>query len=291
MIGRGRYSAERRLFEISARSAETFAVLIEAYMDESGTGSDDAVHCLAGYLVKPDQATAMSLEWQDVLDQHDLPFFHMTDCASYEVCEPYKSLGREKCIGLATNLIEIIKDYCFYGFAVCFSPKFYAVYEDPTYKTTDPYGFSVAFVNGVIQSGIEKIKYPGNVAYFFEAGHAHQRFGREVLDRLVGSNDKTNVSSYSFQKKQDAILLQAADILAWHCNTYIKRKMKGLPIRKDFQSMLQIPHDIWHLTNAYKDGVRDTRMTALVPDMQASADTPGMTRKIQGIYLLGTGVD
>ena len=45
-------SAERRFLQMVSSKGATI-VLIEVFMDESGTGDDDVAHCLAGYAIKP----------------------------------------------------------------------------------------------------------------------------------------------------------------------------------------------------------------------------------------------
>jgi hypothetical protein len=67
-------------------------MLVNAYFDESagnvashypldGTQQNLQTLAVAGYLVESEQAKRLSDEWQAVLDQYGLPYFHMVDCA------------------------------------------------------------------------------------------------------------------------------------------------------------------------------------------------------------------
>lgn len=260
--------------------------LTEVYVDESGTGDSDPAYCLAGYIVKPNLGPAMATKWQKTLDRYGIEFFHMTDCAAYQHCEPYKSLGRDKCIQLATELIKLIKKYCLYGFSICFSPRFYSVYDDKDIKTRDPYPFSVAAILSDVDQKLKNLNYKGEVAYVFEAGHKHQGRAKIVLDRIVREGTTTQLpTTFSFQKKCDAILLQAADILAWHCQTHIKRKMKGQSMRADFRSLTEIPHTIYHLFNPFKDGVKETDTTGIAIDINPNATGTGFDEFIDAVYV------
>lgn len=231
-------SFERRVIGMIPADHGGIAVLIEAYLDESGTNEGDLAHVVAGYLIKPGQAECMASEWQGILDKYGLPFFHMTDCAHYEVCEPYRSLGREKCIALATELIELIHNHCLNGFAVCFPPRFYRPIPDKDIYGENFYDFSVGFAHLHIQRVLTEYGFTGRAAYFLEAGHRHQRQARAILDRLQ-EDEKWKKFNYAFFDKESATLLQAADILAWHCATHVRRKVQGLPIRKDLRALME----------------------------------------------------
>ena len=277
------YESEKRFLEMSL-PAGAILVLVEAYIDETGTNDGDPVHCLAGYIIKPGQGLEMARKWQIVLRRYGLPFFHMTDCAAYEHCEPYKTLGRDECIKLATTLIKLIKRYCLSGFAVCFSPKFYSVYKDNNIQSQEPYAFSVGLVHSHIQATLREFGHEGDVSYIFEAKQKLKQ-SRLVLDRLYDDAEKNGIIfSSSFQPKSQAALLQAADILAWHCQTYIKRKIKGCKVRADFRSLLDIPHLIYHFSNPFEDGVKNPDITVIALDRFPGDDAESIQGMIKVIY-------
>lgn len=201
-------------------SAQAGELPIEAYIDESGTGDRDLVHCLAGYVIKPNHGVEMARRWQFILDRYNLAFFHMADCAAFQHCEPYKNLGKIKCIALATELIKLIKKHCSHGFAVCFSPSYYAVYQERGLSSLERYSFSVKVIFDQIRVFVGDVEGGRSINYTFEAGHRHQQKAQKILGLLVSQDvERGSIFEYSFKRKQDSILLQAADILAWHCNT------------------------------------------------------------------------
>lgn len=260
-------------------------MLIEAFADESGTGPNDLVHCLAGYIIKPNRTSKMERKWKDVLLKYDIPFFHMTDCAAYKQCEPYKSLGREKCINLACELIWLIKMHCLQGFAFCFNPRSYALYELDM-GTQNPYCYSLNLIhlhlhNLVKALGVHEV----GVRCFFEAGHRDQKCAKRVLDALL-VKDKGRCE-YAFADKRESVLLQSADILAWHCIQYVHRRIAKRPARLDFKSLVEIPHVICHLSNPVVEGVRRRETTALSYDAFPSVISPEMEERLRQIYMAG----
>jgi hypothetical protein len=262
-------------------------VLIEAYIDESGTGDSDPVYCLAGYLLRPGHHVEMSRKWKRELDRYELNYFHMTDCANFQHCEPYKTLGRAKCTTLATSLIGIIKQHCLQGFAVCFSPRFYTPYKDQNIQSQNPYAYSVTIVQYEVQRLIKQIGHKGSVNYIFEAGHSNQKQARLVLDKLHDDAKKEEfVFGSSFQNKLEAPLLQSADILAWHCQKYVKRKMNGQIVRADFRSLLRLPHHIYHFANDFDGaGLKRPQTTKIVLDEYPADDSPLIENFIKAVYL------
>ena len=281
------HSAEMRNLQIAdGGSAKAVIVLIESYVDESGTDPDDLAHVLAGYIIKPDHGLKMAMKWKAVLRKYDIPYFHMTDCAHYTHCEPYKSLGREKCINLAAELIWLIKVHCMEGFALCFSPKHYMLYNDESVSTRNAYTHSVNMVHLHIRAVLTQRNLLGHeISYTFEAGHRDRRHARAVLDKLVDDQQGKEEFAYSFQKKPDAVLLQAADILAWHCSTYIRRRTESKPLRKDFHSMLDIPHRIIHFYNPKTNGEKSGNAAALMFDNFTQSDLPETEASLKAIYL------
>jgi hypothetical protein len=94
--------------------------------------------------------------------------------------------------------------------------------------------------------------------------------------------------NYSFQTKTSATLLQAADILAWHCQTQIRRNRNGQGARKDFKSILQIPHDILHFCNTFDDkGNLDLGATRILHVTAADVDHPETIQEVGLTYDFG----
>lgn len=260
-------------------------MLIEAYIDETGTNREDAAICLAAYLLKPDAGMAMQAKWEEVLAEYQLPFFHMTDCAHFEVCEPYKSLGRQRCIDLATELIGLIKGYCLRGTVVSFNPRHYIPPANYEHGRNDPYSFAVSVLVYTIQAGLKYNRYNGDISFVLESGHASQKLARAALDKLSEEAEQAGRPFAStFQSKTQACLLQAADILAWHSQKHIKRTLAGEPIRKDFLALMHVQHEMLHFSNPLENGVPDWESTRITQVVDIAGHDQSRDELIRSIY-------
>lgn len=56
--------------------------MIEGYFDESGDFDEEPkVFCISGYYLVSEAAKEMHEKWGEVLARHNIPYFHMVDCA------------------------------------------------------------------------------------------------------------------------------------------------------------------------------------------------------------------
>ena len=83
----------------------------------------------------------------------------------------------------------------------------------------------------------------GDIAYFFEAGHAYQPQANKLMNAVFKSeyfNRKFRYGSHTFVDKTKARPIQSADILAWQAATDIKRALSGFKARRaDYLALLQ----------------------------------------------------
>jgi hypothetical protein len=56
--------------------------ILHAYFDESGSHSDSDSFVVAGYLASVDMWRQFEAQWNEALNDFDLPFFHMADYAN-----------------------------------------------------------------------------------------------------------------------------------------------------------------------------------------------------------------
>src|SRR5437764_1233786 len=75
-----RLSPEGRILEVVLHP-EGYALMIEAYFDESGTHHGSPIMCVAGYLIEADQCRRLQAEWDVILLKYNVPYFHMSACA------------------------------------------------------------------------------------------------------------------------------------------------------------------------------------------------------------------
>ena len=112
------FSPESRILEVVLHPGG-YALMIEAYFDESGTHHGSPLMCVAGYLIEADQCRRLQVELDAILSKYNVPHSHMSDFAH----------GTGVCAGVPKNvraeicraLIELIKLRAEIGIAVSVS--------------------------------------------------------------------------------------------------------------------------------------------------------------------------
>ena len=242
--------------------------IYEGYFDESGAFDDPSkIFCISGYFLDSECAKWMTQEWNDVLAEFSLPFFHMVDCA--HGTPPFDKLTKDQRIEVEKRLIGLIKKYTISGFsAVAHADYFKATPDHP-----DVYSACADMCSGALFGLLElrrEIK-DSHVAYFFESGHDSEGLTYKLLaEKLKGSN-----ASVSFARKREVPLLQAADLLAWQTAKYVKdNTSKARPPRADFLSLMEHEHDFLFM-NHYDD-VKQMSWESWPPNRR-SAKTSSLT--------------
>lgn len=233
-----------RLLEVLLPNGGAVAVmaLVEGYFDESGDFDDaPGVFCISGYYISSDAAKEMDKKWAEVLETHNIPYFHMVDCAhGNETCEGKEVKER---IEIVKKFIDLIKKYTITGFsAVCREQDFQVSEKHP-----DVYSACVALAVRGMRAFLEINRMNHDISYFFETGHKNRgRAFNHIADHL-----RSVSSPITFAAKEDIRLLQAADLLAWQTAKYQKDKITGArPPRKDFLSMMEHMHSFVHMNVA-----------------------------------------
>ena len=263
-----------RLLDIALPSGDYVMAVIEAYFDESQSHTGNPFLCVAGCVFKPKQAIAFDGDWRKMLDDFDLPYFRMSACEAR--AEPFEHLEREVRIAIQGRAARIINEHILHGVVVSVDPEEYMKITPPhPLIARQPYTFCVYGSFIAVRQRANADKYDGKIAYFFEAGQEHQ----EETDRLMreymsapDSQETFRYQSHSFVKKQDSMLLQAADFLAWHCATNFQRTESSGYSRDDFVEFVDDCYWRWHYDKA---GIEEhaeiiRRADAAFPDARKS---------------------
>lgn len=221
--------------------------VLEGYFDESGDLEyDSGIFCVAGYFITADAAKLMDEEWGAVLHAHQIPYFHMVDCAHGN--KVFKDIPVEERIEILKKLIALIKKYTAEGFAFVAKAD---SYDPPLKDAPDPYSYCAAVCVDALQMFLKMNRIEANVAYFFEEGHKNKNSAYNHVAKKI----KRETDSLTFAAKKNVQLLQAADLLAWQCAKYAKdyaflrfigEKPTRLP-RKDFLSLMEHDHSFIYM--------------------------------------------
>jgi Protein of unknown function (DUF3800) len=256
-----------RLVHILAPGASDLVAFVEAYFDESGSHAGSSVLCVAGYLFEKDKCVQLDIEWQAVLERYDLPFFRMSACAGGG--DPFDKLTMEDRIAAETAMIEIIKRHAIKGSVVATQETVYNEYMTGADVFGSAYSWCCFMCLIGVAAWAEKTKFKGDVAYFFEAGHASQKQTNELMNHIAtlpSMRRDFHYVSHAFVNKAKVRPVQAADILAWQGAKKMKEELAGnYRVRADLASLLNgPPTDLYF---GYRQAFSDHRkLLAAFPD-------------------------
>lgn len=230
------------------------ASIVEMYADESyGGDTNSGPLCLAMYLYEREQAIVATQEWSGVLNDpglpRSLPYFRMSDCA--HATGVFDGMGRDQCDRIARKIIPIAKTRSIVAFASVVDQGEYRAIVPKSSGFPNPYGFLAHMLLSFVREWIEETKFMGSILYNFESGHQHQSTTNRIMCE-IGSAAKSKAyyayAGHTFVEKEVAPIVQSADLYAWHCFTDIKRRARGLPMRKDLEALGRPQDKIQHWT-------------------------------------------
>jgi hypothetical protein len=174
----------------------------------------------------------------------------MSACAHNQ--KPFKHLSRDECIEAEKAMIRLINNHAALGVAVTVNAADYETWFDGHGRILagDAYTYCCWQVLAGIRHWVLKTEFQGEIAYFFESGHASQSEANALMNRIF--NDRNLRAAYryaghAFVDKQKVRPVQTADILAWQQMTQSKRWLSGNHImRKDFRALVAKPqHELF----------------------------------------------
>ena len=175
-------------------------VVLEAYLDESGTDNTSRIVAVACYAATHDEWMAFEHQWQPVLDAAGIDCFH----------------GKEsRCDRLRPALTENINSRRVQGLVMWVGQDDFGK-AGQRFKQTLGNAYSVcAFGCALQMAAWSKENGHGQVAFVLEDGQANVEFVRATLEDMIG-DDAFNVAAVAVAKKRAFVPLQAADFLS-HC--------------------------------------------------------------------------
>jgi uncharacterized protein DUF3800 len=224
-------------------------VLAESYFDETNTHRGDERLCIGGYIFMGENAERQAQRWEALRMKWNLPFFHMTDCAHNTGV--FAHLDKNDCDRAAREAISIIKETASAGVCITVLESEYLEIVPQLKFFGSAYDACARYVLSGVSGWIESTGFEGSMHYFFEAGAATEKNASYCIMQMMNDPEiksETRYAGHSFVPKDKSPGVQAADILAWHAGQDCRRALKGMPIRKDFASLTEIPHVVLHLT-------------------------------------------
>jgi len=187
------------------------------------------------------------IEWRDILTAAGIKRFHMVECA-HRTGE-FRGRSDAECDTVARKLIAVIKLRARLGIV--------ASIREADFEEKDPgwgYVFCLSWCLSGVSAWIHGQKdFPSKISYFFEAGHDRQGLANKTMNSFQQSPilmEGMRYHSHSFISKEDALPIQAADLLAWQWHREWVNQFGTIrrSRRRDLDSLLRLPHIGCHMT-------------------------------------------
>lgn len=217
--------------------------MYECYFDESGTHDSSPSLCVGGFVIETERAKEMLRLWEDMLDRYKLKYFHMTDCANH--ADQYRALSLEECDKVAREAYGIIRAHISHGVMVSIIPKEHQQFAPNHSLFSSSYSLCAYDCLAGVKRWIEKTPTAKDIVYFFEQGHVSEREADGLMKWIFEEpllRHQYRYVGHGFYDKRKVKLLQAADVIAWHWNTEMKRQAekKRPQMRKDTVALMQL---------------------------------------------------
>jgi hypothetical protein len=233
--------------------------MLQGYFDESGGfDQEPKIFGLSGYLIDSEAAVVMDAEWGRVLNEYDIPYFHMVDCA--HGAGIFSGMTKATRSQIVEKFIGLIKKNTLQGFSALVNGN---VFE----SSVDAYSECASMAVSALEVFLDASRAKDDIAYIFESGHKSQGSAyNHVAEKLAALS-----ASLTFARKESVRLLQAADLLAWQSTKYAKDAHTGKRApRKDFLSLMEHRHHFFFVS------IRDKQKTMAIelwPLSERSKDT------------------
>ena len=212
-------------------------VMLVAYFDESGTDrSKSTALTVAGYISTPDMWEQFRLEWQEMLDDQCLEYFHMTDLENLKKqFSPKRGWNEERKVSVLQRAHKIINENVLKDIE---SSLIWSDYDEiiKSYRKKNPPSAYAVLVNACLSQAGEwatKQGYNELIKYIFEKrgkgdGWVLENYKKADKDPKAIEAFRFGGISYEDKKDKRYIQLQAADVNAYEsCKQMVNRVVDG----------------------------------------------------------------
>lgn len=233
-----------QLASLHGLSLDDFMAMMAVYFDDSGTHKESEI-AVAACLVSDVQRWA-KLEplWKDVLEGAGVlsQGFKMADFVAHK--PPFDGWSQIKRDQVLKNLISLINSCSLAGMITAVFKKDYdAVIQEPLLGKLGRYHYTFCVNSCIAHLGRWLVLHRQPMDYIFD----RMTKGKHEIDSLFDSlleydvNEPFGIAEdgWSYQSSRKIVQLQAADILAWEANKYM-REFHGTTKepRKSFQALI-----------------------------------------------------
>lgn len=205
---------------------------IEVYFDDSGTDAQTPVAVAACYVAQKNQWDEFVTNWDEAGRQEGFEMFHMAEFVAKPEMkhEPFCYWDNKKKDRVYARLASIINTRVRKGFAIAVpkQPFDECIFDEFKEFAENHYVFAVKSVLGAIETWRRQFSISNPMQYVFESGTLGEDQLRRVWkDCLLYPENAQRYGivpdGVQFQSKKLFKPLQAADILAWQVQNFMRR--------------------------------------------------------------------
>jgi hypothetical protein len=224
-----------------------------AYFDDSGTHAQANVAVAACFISTVDKWIQLERLWNETNEKEKFGIFHMADfVARTKQFKNWEDSKRERVI---RELIRIIKTNVYVsvmGAVIKVDYDAEVTGDARRYLGQTHYSFNVRSCLNFIRQWREKNNFTNPIHYVFAAGSKGNGELNDLFISAVGPENRADAylkvgikkNGWTFARKEDAVALQSADILAWETYKHMKDSVLARnkkQMRASFKSMVEAP--------------------------------------------------
>jgi len=208
---------------------------LQAYFDESGDDGGFPILSVGGYVLKRSHVSRLEAQWGFQLRKLNLPYFHMVECAHEPPGGVFKGIDKPTRAQLQAKLISIIHECVEFGVVVATPLRFFDSVRDAYTECVTGTIFAIASLLQNKKIDLSRVE----VQMHYESGHKHSGPARK---HYLSLRQPFKASTFQYVRKAESCSVQAADLLVWHYNKFVKDKVEGRRrTRKDFRELMNVP--------------------------------------------------
>ncbi len=243
-------------FPKALQGGKRLVVILEAYLDESGTDQGSNVVSVGALLATQDEWEAFSRVWRMALAEWGIREFKMADFVNgAREFKGWSKLDKRKRF---SRVVEMIKthDATAFGVILPTKPYFSLAKEGSPRTLKDAYQVAAFVCLTKVVSYLAQQPREVEIAYLLDGGAPGHGELDSVLHRIqLDPHERAvyRMASYTFASSEKFCPIQAADVLAHELNEHWERSHAHAPVmaleRDYFKELSTIPHAPWEVVS------------------------------------------
>lgn len=208
-----------------SNDADRMAVVIDCYLDESGTDDQSPTAVVGGLLLQRDSFFCLDIEWKKALERHGInPPLHMKEFGPHG---KFKNIPHDTRRLLFSDLVKIINEHKTGTIAATLTTAQYDRHFSGLFRRKDMgvYGFCFILLVMIQAKSAQEGGITERIPFVMDIGNPYRHHVLEAHASIeyVQKSQFLNAGSLTFDCDTNLRALQAADLVSWS----VRRKLTG----------------------------------------------------------------